>query len=639
MSPYISDRRSFLKLLLAGTGALSLDLRREKGLNKPVSSNTSDQLHPIPLENVHLSGYVGEKIDLCIKNRIEAQDIDRLVRPFAERKETQCWTSEFWGKWFTSAVDACRYSEREQLKQKVDNAVQALLATRTPDGYIGSYNEENRLSTWDVWGRKYTLLGLISYYDLTSDDKALTAARDLVDHLMTEVGPGRRSIVKTGAYRGMPSSSILEPIVLLYNRTNEKRYLDYAAYIVNEWTIPGGPDLIGKALAGIPVAERFPQPEQWWSWENGHKAYEMMSCYEGLVELYRVTGDESYLSAAVKAVENILETEINITGSGASLECWYGGKSRQVEPARHMMETCVTMTWMKLCFNLYRLTGDPGYVDEIERSGYNALLGAMTVNGDSFAKYSPLTGFRQLGEDQCDMRSNCCTANGPRGIMLFPQIAVMRDADGPVINLYIPGQAAVPLPSGNEINFRQHTDYPVSGNITIDVGPKRPENFTLSMRIPAWSSESTISVNGETAAPFTAGQYARISRTWKAGDQVTLHLDLRGRLVRSPGNRNVHTAIVRGPIVLARDSRIDLGDVDEVASPLSDENGFVELEPVRTGIPDDIWMAFRTRFDDGEHDEQGDLILCDYVSAGNTWDKNSRYRVWIPERFDPSRDA
>lgn len=75
-------------------------------------------------------------------------------------------------------------------------------------------------------GRKYTSLGLIAWYDLSGDKKALEAACRVVDHLMTQVGPGKVDIVSTGNYIGMPSSSVLEPVMYLYNRTKEKRYLD-----------------------------------------------------------------------------------------------------------------------------------------------------------------------------------------------------------------------------------------------------------------------------------------------------------------------------------------------------------------------------------------------------------------------------
>jgi len=82
------------------------------------------------------------------------------------------------------------------------------------------------------------------------------------------------------------------------------------------------------------------------------KAYEMMSCYDGLLELYRITGEPSYLKSVEMAVRNIIESEINIAGSGTAYECFYHGTKYQTEPTYHTMETCVTMTWMKLCFNL-----------------------------------------------------------------------------------------------------------------------------------------------------------------------------------------------------------------------------------------------------------------------------------------------
>lgn len=100
-------------------------------------------------------------------------------------------------------------------------------------------------------GRKYTSLGLIAWYDLSGDKKALEAACKVVDHLMTQVGPGKVDIVSTGNYIGMPSSSVLEPVMYLYNRTKEERYLDFAKYIVGQWETPGGPQLISKAIAEV----------------------------------------------------------------------------------------------------------------------------------------------------------------------------------------------------------------------------------------------------------------------------------------------------------------------------------------------------------------------------------------------------
>jgi hypothetical protein len=69
-----------------------------------------DAFTRLPLNDVRLSGRLGQAIDLCVKNRVMAQDGEHLVEPFRRRGETTCWSSEFWGKWFTSAVAAQRYT-------------------------------------------------------------------------------------------------------------------------------------------------------------------------------------------------------------------------------------------------------------------------------------------------------------------------------------------------------------------------------------------------------------------------------------------------------------------------------------------------------------------------------------------------
>ena len=136
------------------------------------------------------------------------------------------------------------------------------------------------------------MLGLLAYYDLTKEQKALTAAGKEADFLMKELTDKNIFIVKKGANRGMAASSVLEPVCQLYNRTGNKKYLDFAEEIVRQWETPDGPQLISKS--DIDVSKRFPKPTNWFSWDQGQKAYEMMSCYEGLLELYRITGKTEY---------------------------------------------------------------------------------------------------------------------------------------------------------------------------------------------------------------------------------------------------------------------------------------------------------------------------------------------------------
>ena len=165
----------------------------------------------------------------------------------------------------------------------------------------------------------------------------------------------------------------------------------------------------------------------------------MMSCYEGLLELYRLTGKSEFREAVEKTWENIQHSEINITGSGAAMECWFDGKLHQDLPIMHYQETCVTVTWIKLSQQLLRLTGEAKYADAIELAYYNALLGAMRWDGSDWAKYTPLAGQRLEGSEQCGMGLNCCTASGPRGLFTFPLTAVMSTNEGIQVNFYAEG--------------------------------------------------------------------------------------------------------------------------------------------------------------------------------------------------------
>jgi len=590
-----------------------------------------------PAQSAMMSGYIGGKLDASYKNRILAQNIDRLVEPFRNRTEDRCWQSEFWGKWFTSAVLAYRYRPEPQLKTMLDQAVSGLLSTQSPDGYIGNYTENKQLEQWDIWGRKYCMLGLLAYYDLTKDKNVLLAVRKLADHLIKELADKNVLIVRKGNHRGMASTSILEPICQLYSRTGDQRYLHFANEIVSEWETAVGPQLISKA--GVDVSLRFPKPQNWFGWDQGQKAYEMMSCYEGLLELYRLTGKEEYRESVEKTWQNIVDTEINIAGSGSGVECWIGGKHLQTMHIDHYQETCVTATWIKLTQQLFMLTGEAKYADAIEQTYYNALLGAMYTDGSDWAKYSPLAGQRLKGSEQCGMGLNCCVASGPRALFTLPLTAVMSEKDGVSINFFADGIYHLQSPAEKPLEVVQQTDYPVSGNITIRLKAPKDEQIKVRIRIPLWSRSTVLTINGQPIENVVPGNFSEIARVWKSEDVINLTVDMQGRIVRL-GNLPDNLAIMRGPIVLARDARLGTPPVDETIKPIVNKEGFINLEPAGTN-QDGIWMKYKGDFMVESHQEGAnkpvEIILCDYSSAGNTLDEQSWFRVWLPQSFDPRK--
>lgn len=199
-------------------------------------------------KTIKIEDYVGGRIESCINNRVKSQDTKQLVEPFRHLTEGTRWQTEFIGKWMLGAIGSYHYNHDAELLQKIKDAAYDLMSTQREDGYIGNYQKTNRLTNWDIWGRKYTSLALLDYYRLTGDKKALKAVVELIDGLIGELKESNIDIAATGLYRGMPSCSILEPVMYLYDSTKEKRYLDFAKGIAAAIEKPGSTQLVAKAL-------------------------------------------------------------------------------------------------------------------------------------------------------------------------------------------------------------------------------------------------------------------------------------------------------------------------------------------------------------------------------------------------------
>ena len=645
----------------------------------PVETKAGGGTLRIPAEcgaqDVKLRGYVGRRIDACFANHILKHDACYLTDPYKDRTEDHYWQCEFWGKWMQIAAPflvymsggrgatrptdcesggrgATRPTDCENLCANIAASVANLLPCQEECGYLGNYAPDARCGVasrtsyggWDVWCQKYTLLGLLYADECLGDKRCLDAARRLADWLMTQVGPGRKDIGKTGRYHGLASCSILEPIVRLHRRTGEKKYLDFAAYIVSRMDAEEGcGGLISKALSGVDVADRTPGADAWEKFACSKKAYEMLSCYQGLLEYHKTTGDKRCLEAAVATARNIIDKEINIVGGAASQELWYHGKSKQTHPYYRMNETCVVTTWLRFCETLLALTGDPAYADEMERTFYNIYLATLSRDGSTFAQYTGLEGTRSAGLNNCFMEENCCNANGPRGFVAFMRTLLMAEGDAALLNFYETSTASVELPALKEkVTIETFTLYPKEGSVRIVNRTAKPLDFTLKLRIPSWVTRTEVKIQGgggdadaTSASLPTSGTYYELRRHWLPGDKVEATFDMPCRVHLL----NNHVAFSRGPIVLARDARFHDGNLVERMRAIDFKKG-VELRPVPTGDRD-IWMAFAAFLPMGAHSESPDNVhpqvvrFCDFASAGNTWTDGSAYRVWLPVELRP----
>jgi DUF1680 family protein len=627
----------YLLLFFACTGSfMTVD-----GQNRSVKDllAVKDELAPVPYGSLQIGGFVGEKLDLCIENRVMVQNIEKLVAPFQLRNdENWGFRSEFWGKWFTSAMLGYGYTPTAEHRAVIEKAVEALVQTQSPDGYIGSYPDEHHLENWDIWGRKYVLLGLIAYYDQIKDQEILRVAEDVADHLILEAGPGSGvNLTETGwiGWKGLASSSVLEPVALLYQRTGKKKYLDFAQHIIRLWDSPNkltptGIRLVQEALNQTPL----------WEMSGAPKAYEMMSCFEGLCEMYRITGNKDYFEATHSLIKSIIRDEIMLVGSGSLAEIWCNGKMRQSDPMYQGLETCVTVTWMKFLYQMLRLTGDSKYADQLEVSLYNALFASQAPKGEWWSYYTGLMGERVHSHLQFpDVIMSCCVANGPRAMLLTPSWAIMSSTGGVAVNLYAPVKAGLRTPLQQPFALEMTTGYPVDGEIAITVTIPKKETFSIDLRIPEWSKKAVIRINGKLwdkkAVP---GSYASIEREWSDKDRIEIGFDMTSHVVNAPSGVP-DAAIQRGPVVLAFDSRlvpfrhgVEVPPMYRYSFMKNNDNS-IDVSLAASPPVKEIWMTFQVPVID-EAGERHELPMCDYASAGNTWTEGNLFRVWIPQPFD-----
>jgi uncharacterized protein len=208
------------------------------------------------------------------------------------------------------------------------------------------------------------------------------------------------------------------------------------------------------------------------------------------------------------------------------------------------------------------------------------------------------------------------------GLAYLPYVAVMNSRTGPVINLYNACTASALTPTSHPVELKVATDYPKSASIAITVNPRSPERFSIRLRIPAWSALTRLRVAGKTI-PAAPGAYANINRVWSAGDKITLTLDMRCRLLTLPHGSNRagdnHQALVRGPVVLARDENIDVNYSQPVT--IIAKAGFVDITAMPPTLPT-TRMQFRVPT------QAGFIPMVDYASVDN-W-SGKHVCTWLP---------
>ncbi len=579
--------------------------------------NVSPHLEPPARAQFTFGGPLGQRLEANRRQWILAAPAANPAmlqmfrdRDRAPRRDLVPWAGEFAGKYLISGVQALRLSRDAELEAHLRRFVADLVATQDADGYLGPFPRDQRLTgkgLWDLWGQYHVMLGLYAWYRETGDRTALDACRRCADLFCRTFLDGPRRVLHAGSEEMNESSS--HAFALLYRETGEPRYLRLLREIEKDWETPPSGDYVRAALAGKPFY-RTPKPR----WESLHSI-------QAVAELYFLTGDARYRKAFEQTWWSIVEGDRHSTGGFSSGEQATGNP---YDP--RPIETCCTIAWMAVTLDFLRMPGDARAADELELATWNAVLGAQHPAGRWWTYNTPMDGERKASAHDIVFQAragspelNCCSVNGPRGLGILSEWAVMTDKHLLTVNYYGPCSVTMPTPSGKKVRLVQETAYPVKGTVRLTVTPEAPERFFLSLRLPGWSRNTTVRVNGKAELVTPPGNYLSLDRTWRAGDVIELTLDLSPRLWVGEREAAGKVALYHGPLLLAYDPRFDKYDPAKLPqlNLRSEVLRRVQVEAASDGI-----LRARVPTRDG-----GTLTLSDFATAGAA---GNRYVSWLP---------
>ena len=612
------------------TGTEKATLPVNAGLITPVSEQVpcaiaDRQDFQIP-DRVQLTGWLGTRITANEANRLAKLDVNRLLEGYRHRPGRQSWDGEHVGKWLHAATLAWVNTGDPALRAKLDETAAELCKCQLEDGYLGTYTQARRWTEWDVWAHKYNLIGLVTYMRYTGNRAPLPTCERMADLLCKTFGEslGQRDIVSpaVGNHMGMASTSVLEPMVLLYRFTGEKRYLDFCNYILRAWEQPDGPHIVSRLLDHQGVNKVG----------NG-KAYEMLSCLNGALELYRTTGSTNLFNACLNAWQDIVAHRLYITGAASAREHFHD--DFDLPNNDNVGETCVTVTWLQFNAQLLRLTGEARFAEQLEHVALNQLLGAQKPDGTAWGYYVQMEGKKPYS---ATLDGHCCLSSGPRGIALLPTFAITTDNDGAVVNLYDAGAAQLTLHDGTPVSLKTETLYPANGRIRITVEPAAQKEFSIKLRLPAWCQDYSLKLSG---AKLGADGYLTLRRTWKSGDVVELNLKLSPRVVVGDHLNQGKVAVCYGPLVLAADEAL-LPATQPLLSMLAlskPDSSALAITPEAAPAGRRTWPGaeiFQVNATTRRGDTPFTASLIPFADAGAT---GVRYKVWLPVAGQPDSNV
>ncbi len=447
------------------------------------------------------------------------------------------------------------------MRATLEKWIPIILAAQHPDGYLQTaYTLADRKQWPERWSPEhrdnhegyvsgYFIESAINHYTLTGgkDLRLYNAAKKLADCWVANIGPGKKP--------WFDGHQEMEQALVRFGRFVN----DMEGHGKGDPYIKLAQFLLESRQGGNEYDQSHLPPQQ--QYEAVGHAVRAVYFYSGMADIAAETGDRGYQSAVASLRDNLVDRKYYVTGGVGSGDTSEGFGENYALKNDAYCESCSSCGLIFFQYKLNLSYNDARYADLYEETMYNALLGAVDLEGKNFTYTNPL-------EDTAPRYKwhtcPCCVGNIPRTLLMVPTWSYVKDKTGIYVNLFVGSKIDVGEVAGTKVQMVQETNYPWNGAVAITVNPAAPKEFAVRIRVPSRVTSALyqatpsvggllkFAVNGVPSEAKLENGYAVITRRWQKGDKIVFELPLGVQTVKADERIEAtrgKTALRYGPLL------------------------------------------------------------------------------------------
>lgn len=551
------------------------------------------KLHSVNLQKIKITDEFWSKHVNLVKDAIIPYQWDAMNDRIPDAEPSHCLENfaiaagrkegEFYGavfqdtdiaKWLEAVGFTLAANEDSELEKTADEVIDLIAEAQQEDGYLDTYfivkeperRWKNLCEGHELYTAGHMMEAAVAYYQGTGKKKFLEVVLKLADLLCDTFG------TEEGKIHGYPGHQEVEiGLIKLYQVTGEQKYLNLAKYFIDargigenyflqEMRAPDYRNIFPEFAGYQPAYSQSDRPVREQKAAEGH-AVRAVYMYSAMADLAYEYKDEELMESCERLWKNIVQKQMYITGGiGASGIMERFTTDYDLPNDCNYAESCASIGLAMFGIRMANITRDASYIDTVERALYNTVLAGIALDGKSFFYVNPL----EVWPDNCMDRTSkehvkpvrqkwfgvaCCPPNIARTLASFGQYIYSVGEDELYVNLFVSNETEIEI-GRKEVRVSMETKFPFENQVHIQVQDVPEDGMRLALRIPAYTCNYQLSVNGQQVEYQTEKGYAYLTLLEEA--EVIITFEAPAKFVRA--NPNVRadcgkTAIVKGPLV------------------------------------------------------------------------------------------